>query len=682
MRGTRSIGRSVAGLGLAAVLLAVTPLHDVALRGQAQQTPPPPPAGTSQTPQNPQQPPTFRARIDSISVDVIVTDRQGNPVPELTADDFEIREAGKPQKIDTFKHIVQDDSQDASPPRELQSFEDQRRETAKDNNRLYVIFLDDYHVRKGNSLRIRQELASWVSRLAPRDLVAIMYPLLPAAAITFSRNHDGTAVELMAFEGRKYDYTPKNPLEARFQMMSPEYQELMRNEATFSALESVCAYLGSLRDGRKTVLLVSEGMSSSVPAGVRTRGAITSQPTTTGMNNTLAATADLFSQMRDLFVEAARANTAIYTLDPRGLAPSEFGIDDNVDSNADRNILNESMDTLRSIAGETDGRAIVGRNNPIPELERMRRDNSQYYLMSYTSSIAPRDGKFHPIDVRLKTRKGLEIRARKGYWAYSAADIERASAPPKPLPPRDVSDALEDLAVVTTSGARKPAAHFLSAVRGGAQDAIVTYVWESTAPMSTPAADIPDRVTIIAHSIQGDVLFKGPVPKTDGLLPAGGRVSFDAPAGSVRVQTVTENARGSRLDSDTVVLDIPAFKSEDLTVSTPVVFRGRTVRDLQLVRANPSPVPAATRAFSRSERLLLRFEIYGPSDPAPTVTMRLLNNQGNSMAAFPAPVRTPAGAYESEFGLSAFPPGEYLIEISLSAGSKTARKLLGIRVTS
>jgi VWFA-related protein len=679
MDGTRSTVRAVTGLaGLAAALgLTVT-----IVRGQAQQTtppPPPPPAGTQQTPQ---QPPTFRLRIDSVSVDVIVTDKQGNPISELTADDFEIREAGKVQKIETFKHIKVDDTEDASPPREIQSFEDQRRETARENNRLYVIFLDDYHVRKGNSLRIRQELAGFVRRLQPRDLVAIMYPLLPAAAITFSRNHDGTAAEIMAFEGRKYDYTPKNQLEAQFQMTTPEYQELMRNDATFSAIESVCAFLGSLRDGRKTLLLVSEGMASSVPAGVRTRGSVVTGPVTSGMNQSLAATSDLMSQLRDVFVEATRANTAIYTLDPRGLAPSEFGIDDSVNSEADRNILNESTDTLRSLSAETDGRAIVGRNNPIPDLDRMVRDNSQYYLMSYTSSLAPRDGKFHEIDVRLKQRKGLELRARKGYWAWSAADVERANAAPKPLPPRDVTDALEDLGATMASGARKPAAHFLSAVRGGAQDAVVTYVWESTASSSTAPLEVADRVTIIAHSIQGDVLFKGPVPRTEGVFPAGGRVSFEAPAGSVRVQTVTENARGTRLDSDTVVLDVPAFKGEDLTVSTPLVFRGRTVRDLQVIRTQAAPVPAATRSFSRSERLLLRFEVYGPADPSPTVSMRLLNNQGSSMAAFPPPTKTPAGAWESEFGLSAFPPGEYLIEITLTAGAKTSRRLLGIRVTS
>jgi len=105
------------------------------------------------------------------------------------------------------------------------------------------------------------------------------------------------------------------------------------------------------------------------------------------------------------------------------------------------------------------------------------------------------------------------------------------------------------------------------------------------------------------------------------------------------------------------------------------------VRDLQVVRTSAAPVPAATRTFSRGERLLLRFEVYGPAQPAPEVSMRLLNNQGTLMAPFPAPAKSPAGAYESEFGLSAFPPGEYLIEISLTAGTKTTRKLLAIRVT-
>jgi hypothetical protein len=55
-------------------------------------------------PQQPQRP-VFRAGIDSVSVDAVVTDKQGRPVLDLTAEDFEVREDGKPQSIDNFRLV-------------------------------------------------------------------------------------------------------------------------------------------------------------------------------------------------------------------------------------------------------------------------------------------------------------------------------------------------------------------------------------------------------------------------------------------------------------------------------------------------------------------------------------------------------------------------------------------------
>jgi len=91
------------------------------------------------------------------------------------------------------------------------------------------------------------------------------------------------------------------------------------------------------------------------------------------------------------------------------------------------------MDSLRTLADHTDGRAILGRNDPVPDLKKMVQELGSYYLLGYTSSIAPRDGKFHEIDVKVK-RRDVEVRARDGYWAYSEDEIRRAEAPPKPGP--------------------------------------------------------------------------------------------------------------------------------------------------------------------------------------------------------------------------------------------------------
>ena len=45
---------------------------------------------------------TFRTAIDLVHFAVVVTDKQGSPISGLTADDFEIKEAGKPQTIKFF----------------------------------------------------------------------------------------------------------------------------------------------------------------------------------------------------------------------------------------------------------------------------------------------------------------------------------------------------------------------------------------------------------------------------------------------------------------------------------------------------------------------------------------------------------------------------------------------------
>ena len=141
-------------------------------------------------------------------------------------------------------------------------------------------------------------------------------------------------------------------------------------------------------------------------------------------------------------------------------------------------------------------------------------------------------------------------------------------------------------------------------------------------------------------------------------------------------------ARGMRLDTSDAAVDVPDFTKPGPTISTPIVFRGRTARDIQVIRAAATPVPSASRLFSRTERILVRFDAYGPGGTTPTIVMRLLNRNGEQMAALPSPAAgaTPA-SFQAEFGLGSLPPGDYLIEIAATSGTDTTRKLLAIRVT-
>ncbi|MDE3153631.1 MAG: hypothetical protein KGN76_00925, partial [Acidobacteriota bacterium] len=155
--------------------------------GPAAQTPPAAPAAS-------QPGPTFKAGINFVRVDVIVTDKQGNPVLNLTPSDFQVREDGKLQQVQTFQliRIARPGltAEGPNPPAPVHNQYEAETEAAKDNVRLVAIFLDDYHVRRGNSMAVRAPLEKFVEQdLAPTDLVAVMYPLTPTSDLNFTQNH-------------------------------------------------------------------------------------------------------------------------------------------------------------------------------------------------------------------------------------------------------------------------------------------------------------------------------------------------------------------------------------------------------------------------------------------------------------------------------------------------------------
>src|ERR1700737_1424978 len=76
------------------------------LLAQASGAPQPPGSQPPQEPQQPPQPPPrFRTETALVRGDAYAT-KDGVPVQDLTAADFEVYEDNAPQKIDSFEHIV------------------------------------------------------------------------------------------------------------------------------------------------------------------------------------------------------------------------------------------------------------------------------------------------------------------------------------------------------------------------------------------------------------------------------------------------------------------------------------------------------------------------------------------------------------------------------------------------
>ncbi len=325
----------------------------------------------SPQPRDPAEQPVFRGGVNFVRVDVIVTDRKGNPVNDLKLEDFEISEDGKPQKPETMRLVTIDATTAPSyTSRTIRTRIDEETAAADENSRIFVFFLDDYHVRKESSMSVRRPIIEFITnQLAPNDLIGVMYPLTPIDAVTLTRNHQSVINTVEKFEGRKYNYDPINELERAYvYKLTPDVIERLRRQVSLTAIRGISTKLGSLREGRKSVILISEGysallppqMRSDQPGGFGDPGRATRDPFA-GDNNPLeeraqfTASTDLLSELQDVFAAANRNNTSIYAVDPRGLSTGEFGIESNISITTSSAYLNNSVDSLRTIAENTDG---------------------------------------------------------------------------------------------------------------------------------------------------------------------------------------------------------------------------------------------------------------------------------------------------------------------------------------
>jgi len=412
------------------------------------------------------------------------------------------------------------------------------------------------------------------------------------------------------------------------------------------------------------------------------------------------AQADLYSQLRDVFIAATRNNTAIYTLDPRGLATNEFDIDEPVGPQQDSAALQASTDSLRSIASETDGRAIVGRNDLAKGLELAMQDSTAYYMIGYTSSQAPVDGKFHQIKVTLSASarsRGLQIRARRGYWAATTEDVVKASKATGPGVPdtmKPVMQALSTIAVSVQAG--KYVRTWLGTERGENGKTKVSLVWEPLPQQSSNRGDpLAGRVTVLAATEKGDLVYRGRSPEAAGAAPAAGatpgaagptpaarELIFEAPPGKLELRMTVEGATGGVLDQEIRNIMIPDLTTPKAAMSTPRVYFARTPRELQAIAANANAVPPASREFSRTTRLLIRFDSYGPGNEVPTPTAALLNNNGQKFTDVPVTAATAGGTHQIDLSLATIPPGEYVIEITVKGTAGEAKELVAFRVVS
>jgi len=436
-----------------------------------QAAPPPPPS------QQPQPPPRFRAATNLVRVDVYAT-KGGVAVQDLKADDFEISEDDAAQKIDSFEHIVVRGGSPEGERIEPGTVVAANELAADPRRRVFVLYLDVEHVNADGSHAIMEPLIDLISRImGPDDLVAIMTPRMTPSQMTFGRrtkvieeglrnNWTWGRRDTIVLDDRERMYAECfQPLHDGNESPSELAWELIRRRRERMALESLqglIRHMGAMREGRTAVIAVTPGwvmygrnvgllgqrnnMNNSIadpipgtppPVVVGPRGALTTKDPNRSDHDTTEcvrdrmdlAMVDHAKEFRDLFGEANRANVSFYPIDPRGLAAVDASIGPEKPPSPIQDRANAAarQDSLRIIADNTDGVALLINNDLKTSLRRVADDLTSYYLLGYYSTNGTLDGKFRSIKVRSK-RPGVTVRSRRGYNAATADEVAKARA--------------------------------------------------------------------------------------------------------------------------------------------------------------------------------------------------------------------------------------------------------------
>jgi VWFA-related protein len=643
------------------------------------QQPPSQPAAEQQ-PITPTPPVTFRVEVNYVEVDALVTDANGNPVVNLTANDFELLEDGKPQKISAFALINIPVEKSERPLFASAPIERDVESNEHGDGRVYLIVLDDLHTHPLRTQLVRAAARRFIERnLGANDIAAIVYTggrsdagqdftsnrrMLLASVDRFMGNglRSGTLERLneynrQAFAGLTPDrINDPTDMERGFQARS-----------TLDTLKKLADFMAGIRGRRKAMLFISEGIDY-----------------------------DTLDSVRDAIGAATRANVSIYGIDPRGLTAlgddlievDSFPDDQKLGINlsAMQNELRLSQDSLRTLSDETGGFAVVNRNDYGTAFDRIVRENSAYYVLGFYPTNEKRDGRYRKLEVRVK-RPGLRVRSRKGYLAA------RGRAPETKGPP-NASAAMRDAMASPLPTRGVPMTVFAAPFKGTAPNATVSLALEleagvfqyaekdgaftNTLETGVTAVDAKGKVFTGARQTI-TLAFK---PDTLSRVKARGfRVlsQVDLPPGRYQLRVAAAET-GGKSGSVLYDLEVPDFYKPPIAMSG-LVLTAASAGQAPTAARNQDPVlatlpgpPTTAREFTRNDELALFTEIYENAPGAPahkldiTTTMRaedgrvVLQNREERASTELQGGRGGYG-YTTRIPLKDYAPGLYVIHV-------------------
>lgn len=381
-------------------------------------------------PQQQEKQPPLRTTTNLVRISVIAQDKAGHSVPDLTKDDFILKDRGQRQNIELFSADLANAAPQARQVLPRNYFSDDPKYNGGTPAGVTIVLLDNLNSISGSAPAAYENTPYWLEdhalaaakqrllvflrqmdsnqRIAIYGLTDTVHVLCDFTCtrdqlITVVGKYNATGItQRDTTEPGNFhfpDMEPSDPhaaesaVDAEVQAMAAMNNE-RRAETTMAALTAIAAHLADV-PGRKNLLWLTSNLPFSGEAIARI---------------------------------LSRANIVAYPIDARGLLPrSPQG---NIEGVMDGDAYAEGklgtppamssepigIKAMQDMAYDTGGWAFVNTNDLTGAIRSVIEESVVTYTLGFYVQPADLDGKFHKLAVQV-TRPGVSIRYPRGYFA-------------------------------------------------------------------------------------------------------------------------------------------------------------------------------------------------------------------------------------------------------------------------